>query len=62
MLHLLYSIMARLNSGASSQRGRVSSQVSTTQRSGNISYQKQRTTVDVRRKLKRKVEEVNWLW
>jgi len=53
--------MARLNSGVKPTRGRVSSQVKTTKRSGNISQQKQRTTVDIRRKLKRKQPE-NWLW
>lgn len=57
--------MGKLNSNIPKTRGRISAQTRTTQRTGKIREQRRRTTVQTRKKIKRKV--VNkyrgfWLW
>jgi len=57
--------MGKLSSNTSRPRGRISTQTKTSTRTGRLTEQRRRTTVEVRKKLKRKA--VNkyrgfWLW
>jgi len=57
--------MGKLSSNTSNPRGRISAQTKTSTRTGRLIEQRRRTTVAIRKKLKRKV--VNkyrgfWLW
>ena len=57
--------MVKLSSNTSRPRGRISTQTKTSTRTGRLNQQQRRTTIEVRKKLKRKA--VNkyrgfWLW
>lgn len=57
--------MAKIGYGSSTPRGRISAQTRTSQRTGRFKQQKRRTTVQIRRRIKRK--KINndrgfWLW
>lgn len=56
--------MVKIGSGRTIPSGRISSQTKTSQRTGRVSQQRRRTTVQIRKRLKRK--KINsggfWLW
>ncbi len=57
--------MVKISSGAASPKGRISAQTRTSKRVGRLRQQGRRTTVQVRKKLKRNRIKNNrgfWLW